>query len=997
MNRRHIRWVLVLLFSLSLADGYGRAQQPVSDQRPAFRSGVELVTVEVGVVDKDGRPVRGLGPQDFTVTVEGKPRRVVSADFVDASSEAELARRPEVVPISTNEGGGAGRLFLFVVDKQTLEAGEGRRIATDASRLLSRLTLSDRSGLVPLPVGRSIAFTWAHRRVAEALVQAATGGGDSGAMTWEFGSLAEARDIATRGSFALREVVARECSTSLASGIDAGITPPRPSPPPGPGSSTPSGGNPPGGQSGGAGGGSSGRPPESGSSPGSLSENFAQDRCVRQIQSEAEMAWSIARANSLASVTALRQVLSSLARVQGDKTVVLISGGWPLDEHDETSLMSTLAAEAAAARVKLFTIYVPRSTISASRRSTSMSPRSDRNLFYFPLENLAGMTGGRAFRAEVGAQAIFDRLASELAGYYRIGIEKDASDVGASGRRMKIKTGRGGVTVRARDIFDVVSYEDRDWAARLASALEAPVPATAVGLRVTSYVAADPTDPASLRILLAGEASRLQPGAATLHLLVRDLDGRRIVAGDQPLGDVTESAMRFATHVAVPRGSYMVRIAIQDGAGRVGSVDRRVEAHPVSLGPIAVTGPMFVQASGSGRREPQLALDGVGSDERLALEVELEGDSAKLAAADVVFEIAASPDGPALLQMPASVTPGQRDTAMIAQAVADVRILPAGEYLARVNVRSGSELLGDVRRTFAILEAPVPAADERSAASDVPTTGSAAMASPLRGRAVAALPPFTLERVLSREVLGAFLDRVAARRDAAFPGAGDLIARARTGDIAALKVSDAQAAQTPIAAFVQGLTLLAQNKPDPAGRAFRTAMRAAPDFSAAMVYLGACYAAAGNDKEAAAIWRTALIREGSAPAVHLLLADALLRQGNGNLALQVVNAARGRWPDDEELKHRFMLASFLAGDLAAGFRTLDEFIERGGADEPSLSLALMVLYDALTHGRTIEGAEPDRSRMLHLADVYRTQGGPSLALVETWVAAVSGKTGKARQ
>ena len=39
-----------------------------------------------------------------------------------------------------------------------------------------------------------------------------------------------------------------------------------------------------------------------------------------------------------------------------------------------------------------------------------------------------------------------------------------------------------------------------------------------------------------------------------------------------------------------------------------------------------------------------------------------------------------------------------------------------------------------------------------------------------------------------------------------------------------MKVSDAEAAQTPIAAFLQGLTLLAQNKLDPAANAFRWQM-----------------------------------------------------------------------------------------------------------------------------------------------------------------------------
>jgi predicted Zn-dependent protease len=243
--------------------------------------------------------------------------------------------------------------------------------------------------------------------------------------------------------------------------------------------------------------------------------------------------------------------------------------------------------------------------------------------------------------------------------------------------------------------------------------------------------------------------------------------------------------------------------------------------------------------------------------------------------------------------------------------------------------------------------------------------------------------------VLAPPLLNAYIDQVAARADAAFPGMSELLDRARSEGVAKLNVPDALATQTPVAAFVRGLALLAQNQyTTPAGAAFRSAMRASPDFYPAMVYLGACYAAAGNDKEAAAIWRTALIKEGDVPAVHLLLADALLRQGNGATALQVIESARARWPEDEDLQQRFVTASILAGDTAAGFQTLDGLLRRNAADEPSLALAILTLYDAISHGRTIQGPAEDRARMLQLAEAYRAHGGPSQGLVDMWVAAV---------
>ena len=293
---------------------------------------------------------------------------------------------------------------------------------------------------------------------------------------------------------------------------------------------------------------------------------------MRNLQMQAEAAWRTTQINSLTSVSAMRQTLAQLANVRGDKTVILISGGWPLDERDETSLISQVAAEALAARATIFTIFVPTSTFSADRRGIVQAASRDQYIHVGPLETLAGMTGGGTFRAEVGADGVFDRLRRELGGMYRIGIEKDPSDAGARNRRMKVQVARSGLTIRARDLFDVRTYEDRDWAARMSSALDSPVPASSVGLRVTSYVTSDPDDSNRLKILLAGEASRLQPGDATFQLLVRDIDGKSILSGEKPLGEARGELLPFSAEIPVAPGTYIVRLAVMDSSGRVGSV-----------------------------------------------------------------------------------------------------------------------------------------------------------------------------------------------------------------------------------------------------------------------------------------------------------------------------------------------------------------------------------------------------------------------------------------
>ena len=60
----------------ALTLGPGRAVRVQDAPQPTFKSGVELVALDVTVVDRNGRPVQGLGPEAFQVTIDGRPRRV---------------------------------------------------------------------------------------------------------------------------------------------------------------------------------------------------------------------------------------------------------------------------------------------------------------------------------------------------------------------------------------------------------------------------------------------------------------------------------------------------------------------------------------------------------------------------------------------------------------------------------------------------------------------------------------------------------------------------------------------------------------------------------------------------------------------------------------------------------------------------------------------------------------------------------------------------------
>ena len=85
----------------------GRAQEPV------FRAGVDLVTVDAIVVDKDGRPVTGLTADDFLLTVDGKPRTLDAFEMVAVrATDAPADRR--LPDVSSNDVAEPGRLIFLV-------------------------------------------------------------------------------------------------------------------------------------------------------------------------------------------------------------------------------------------------------------------------------------------------------------------------------------------------------------------------------------------------------------------------------------------------------------------------------------------------------------------------------------------------------------------------------------------------------------------------------------------------------------------------------------------------------------------------------------------------------------------------------------------------------------------------------------------------------------------------------------------------------------------
>ena len=89
MNR--FKWPFAVLVFFAV-DGMAIGQQPAS--RPTFRSGTDLVRVDVVVRDRNGDVVRGLKADAFVVQEDGRAQQVTSFDFEEIATEVAVGAAP---------------------------------------------------------------------------------------------------------------------------------------------------------------------------------------------------------------------------------------------------------------------------------------------------------------------------------------------------------------------------------------------------------------------------------------------------------------------------------------------------------------------------------------------------------------------------------------------------------------------------------------------------------------------------------------------------------------------------------------------------------------------------------------------------------------------------------------------------------------------------------------------------------------------------------------
>ena len=188
---------------------------PEQAQPPqTFKSSVDLVPVDVNVIDRNGRPIADLTAQDFSLKVDGRPRRIASAQFIAVTRNVE--REPINPDYSANPKIPGARLIMLVVDQGNIGASRGKYAIDAARRFIGRLSPADRVGLVTIPgAGPQIDFTANHALVETAL-QSVVGTSDDGEHQDSQIGLSEAIALQRGNQQVIQQILDRECTGMMA-------------------------------------------------------------------------------------------------------------------------------------------------------------------------------------------------------------------------------------------------------------------------------------------------------------------------------------------------------------------------------------------------------------------------------------------------------------------------------------------------------------------------------------------------------------------------------------------------------------------------------------------------------------------------------------------------------------------------------------------------------------------------------------------------------------
>jgi VWFA-related protein len=645
---RVIMRMVAAVFALAAAAAAAQ-QQP----RPIFRSGIDLVTVDAVVLDRNGRPIRDLTADDFAVTAAGKPRRVVSAEFFPiatvAAASPEGADAGSMASSTSNVALRESRSFLIVVDIERIASGGGMAAMHAFGDFVAGLAPDDRVGLVALPYGRPrVDLTLDRARMRQALGQIA----GAGQRRDDAMSVGEAVSI-DRGDRKVLEDWAERTRCGDPAGARSGT---------------------------------------------GLGETVLTPECGRKARDLAGMVVRDERRRSQNLFDSLRSLARAMAPIRGLKTIVLVSEGM-LRDWDVTEDLRRFAEAAAAARVTLYSLVLDAPQTEAA--DSMMRPpdrRLDAEIRTGGMAEAASAAGGEMFLVSGTADRALRQIDTQLAGYYLLSFASEPGDDSDRRRSIRVAVRRADATVRARTDFSIHTTHTtpalptaapNDARAGLAELIRWPVPVADIPVYLATFAAAPVAgDPVRQVVVVAELPAGAHPVAAGFEIV--DGAGKTVADLFDPAPKVSSSAsgLMYLTAASLAPGRYRLKFGVLAAEGRRGSVEHgfQVEtpaAAPPRTGDLLIGIPHDAALRPIARVPPQAA--------KIAVQLELRGaQPGDLDRTSVELEILRPGDEAPLASAPMPVESSADPLRRIAAATVTIRGVPAGEYVVRATVRGGA-------------------------------------------------------------------------------------------------------------------------------------------------------------------------------------------------------------------------------------------------------------------------------------------------------------------
>jgi len=325
------------------------------------------------------------------------------------------------------------------------------------------------------------------------------------------------------------------------------------------------------------------------------------------------------------------------------------------------------------------------------------------------LQSLAGVVNSPMLALGTGPTGGLMRVVHESSAYYTAEFDYDAAERDGRTHHLDVKVTAPSVSVRGPAEVTFAKLDPKGAVAKV-NAKDIVKEArlyTDLPLRATAYVSRDKGDQVKVLAVLQAVDPSTKFSSATIGLADSTGKMSTYTAKDS---DLTSGAVAIPFSVAP--GDYRVHAAAVDTNGRAGSADYPIKAKLVPVGPMMLGGLVLASASKPGG--PVTAKMEFTNEPEIFGQFELYGTS--LSGMSIKFEVASTPDGPALQTHEVAGLCGQvsAGSACIAptkdpdrfqvQGTIPATDLKAGDYVVRAVFEMEGAQPGKVMRTMRIVK-----------------------------------------------------------------------------------------------------------------------------------------------------------------------------------------------------------------------------------------------------------------------------------------------------